>query len=154
MSSAGEYKCYSCGIICDYDQLGYECMCIHDESPRNRGVCKPCVPNPISNWTNAPHDIQNHHLTKIHEYSSDVNEWWKNVNKLAPNWNACGTAEDNKDELEFVYHEYNGLSGDELNNYISANNDTNNTLYDDYMSGKFRKRVRVPKIAYKCVCCP
>lgn len=46
MEYANNTECYCCGeVVTTKDKLAHICMCIHEEYPRFRGICKECVEN-------------------------------------------------------------------------------------------------------------
>ena len=77
------YQCYGCQKLFCFDDLAAECMCFREEKPQYRGVCKPCAENKIALQIEEP---EHHHLKKIHQYSEECNQFWKNVEDMCPSW--------------------------------------------------------------------
>jgi hypothetical protein len=73
------HLCYGCDNVFKYKELAYECMCIHDEDPQYRGVCKTCDINNIK----IP---SGHHLQKIHQFSNEYKDFWIMLENKCPSW--------------------------------------------------------------------
>ena len=101
------YKCYGCDDIKKYDQLRYECKCIHEEEPTGRGVCKECFENKKPCLVPAGHN-----LAWIHDLLPDVIARFELIEKNAPGWVSMQT--DGNSEIYRYYMGPNGEIGEDL----------------------------------------
>ncbi len=137
------YKCYGCHAVLEkLSDLSYECMCVHEESPKNRGICLSCKDKPVSEWIETPGP--DHHLRRVHTFAPESDEYWKMVEREAPHWGGITKIDD--EYFEFSYQV--GPDGETYEDHIRTNG-------FDGLAKLVRKIIKLPPPpnAGLCICC-
>ena len=145
------YQCYGCQKLLNYDDLAAKCNCFREDKPHCRGVCKPCFTNKVELQIEEP---EHHHLTKIHQYSDETNQMWKDIEEKCPNWS--GMTFNKNGNLQFSHPNFpeNIKSWKEMKEKLGQE-EVNNLAYSEHRSKSTEFPItqdQLRKLGY-CTCC-
>lgn len=136
------YQCYACTkTFGSISEFRYECMCIPEKDENIMGVCKMCENVPMNEFKiQIPQD---HHLSKLHDFTSEYDEHCNLVNKNAPKWSCMSVVDGN--EIYYYYENTENLPPQEF---------SYKTVYDENYRKTHKREYSVPVFSGKlCTCC-
>ena len=145
------YKCYGCSCVVDYDSLAAECMCVHKEDPKYRGICLSCKQKTPDDWDNKPGP--EHHIQKVHTWNPEYKEWWCHIEEeVGRRWGSCSMEDD---IITFPYFEGpEGQKGDEFRKWFVQDHGIEIVFCDQTVREEYTKYKTFERFKGKiCICC-